>query len=317
MPVSQGSCPASIGPSGYDSAVGEFTPSPDLDLRVVRYFVVVAEHAHFGRAAAALHVGQPTLSRQIRDLEKQLGVKLLDRTAQGAQLSEAGEAFLPKARALLRAAAEATAAARDFPGGGSLTVGYSPGIVVTPVVREFRDRHPDVTVHTRHLGWLRPAEVLLNRQVDAAVVRMPFPAAGLHVTPLHEEPRLLVVPRDHRLAGREFVTRQDIADEPMPWVPDLDPEVRAFWRLDPRPNAPAGPPMPALDDTWELVASGQTLAVVAQSHSQLVRPDLDLVPLRGIAPSKTVLATRADEGARLVAEFRRCAVAHDWSSAGR
>ncbi|MFE0019510.1 LysR substrate-binding domain-containing protein [Amycolatopsis sp. NPDC059021] len=300
--------------------MGEFKPSPDLDLRVVRYFVAVAEHAHFGRAAAALHVGQPTLSRQIRDLEQQLGVRLLDRTAQGAQLSEAGEAFLPKARALLRAAAEATAAARNIPGHGSLTVGYSPGLVVTPVVREFRGAHPGVTVRTMYLGWRRPAEVLLNRQVDVAVVRLPFPTAGLHITPLHDEPRLLVVPRGHRLAGRAFVTMEDIADEPMPWVPDLDPDVRAFWRLEPRPDGhvtPAGPSMPALDDTWELVASGQTLAVVALSHGQLVRPDLELIPLRGIAPSKTVLATRADDGTKLVAGFVRCATTHEWQPAGR
>jgi DNA-binding transcriptional LysR family regulator len=295
--------------------MGELTPSPDLNLRVVRYFVVVAEHAHFGRAAAALHVGQPTLSRQIRDLEHELGVKLLDRTTRGTQLSEAGKAFLPKARALLRAATEATAAARNTPEQGSLTVGYSPGLVVTSAIRQFRDAHPAATVQTMHLGWRRPAEVLLNRQVDVAVVRMPFPTAGLHVTPLFDEPRLLVVPRGHRLAGRPFVMRQDIAGEPMPRVPDLDPDVRAFWRLEPHPDdhaASPGPEMPTLDDTWELVASGQILAVVALSHRQIVRPDLDLVPLRGVTPSRTVLATRADDGTKLVAGFRRCATAHDW-----
>ena len=77
-------------------------PPVDLDLRLVRYFTVVAEYRHFGRAAEALRVAQPSLSRQIRHLEQQLGARLLDRTPQGSRLTEAGEVFLPQARALLR-----------------------------------------------------------------------------------------------------------------------------------------------------------------------------------------------------------------------
>src|SRR5713226_6329098 len=84
----------------------------DLDLRLVRYFTVVAEHRHFGRAAADLVIAQPSLSRQIRRLEQQLGARLLDRTPQGTRLTEAGEVFLPRAKALLRTAAEAAARTR-------------------------------------------------------------------------------------------------------------------------------------------------------------------------------------------------------------
>src|SRR5215468_5898716 len=91
--------------SGYSEPV-------DLELRLVRYFTVVAEHRHFGRAATALRVAQPSLSRQIRRLEHQLGVRLLDRSPQGTRLTDAGEVFLPRARALLRSAAQATAQAR-------------------------------------------------------------------------------------------------------------------------------------------------------------------------------------------------------------
>src|SRR5947209_15094440 len=87
-------------------------PPVDLDLRLVRYFVAVADHLNFGRAAAALFVPQPSLSRQIRSLEQELGARLFDRTSQGTQLSAAGEVFLPLARELLRAADEAAARAR-------------------------------------------------------------------------------------------------------------------------------------------------------------------------------------------------------------
>src|ERR1700734_1672699 len=99
--------------------------SADLDLRLVRYFVVVADHRHFGRAATALRVAQPSLSRQIRRLEQQLGARLLDRTPQGTRLTEAGEVFLPAARALLRSAARATARTRAAAQPSRITIGYT------------------------------------------------------------------------------------------------------------------------------------------------------------------------------------------------
>src|ERR1700748_1197567 len=115
----------------------------DLDLRLVRYFVAVAEHRHFGRAAAELLVTQPSLSRQVRSLEQQLGARLLDRTPQGTQLTEAGEVFLPRARALLRSAAQPAAATRAAAQPSRITIGYTRGLIITPAVRELRHQHPD------------------------------------------------------------------------------------------------------------------------------------------------------------------------------
>src|ERR1700731_512234 len=104
------------------------SPVVDLDLRLVGDFVVVAEHRHFGRAAAALRVAQPSLSRQIRRLEQQLGARLLDRTPQGTRLTDAGEVFLPRAKALLRAAAQAAAATKAAAQPSRITIGYTPGL---------------------------------------------------------------------------------------------------------------------------------------------------------------------------------------------
>src|SRR5580658_2697019 len=98
-------------------------PPADLDLRLVRYFIAVAEHRHFGRAAADLVIAQPSLSRQIRRLEHQLGARLLDRTSQGTKLTDAGQVFLPRAKALLRSAAQATAAARAAARPSRITIG--------------------------------------------------------------------------------------------------------------------------------------------------------------------------------------------------
>jgi DNA-binding transcriptional LysR family regulator len=101
------------------------TPPADLDLRLVRSFTVVAEHRHFGRAAAALRVAQPSLGRQIRRLERQVGARLLDRTPQGSRLTEAGEVFLPCATALLRSADRAAGRARAAAEPSRITVGFT------------------------------------------------------------------------------------------------------------------------------------------------------------------------------------------------
>src|ERR1700754_3507932 len=129
------------------------SPAIDLDLRLVGYFVVVAEQRHFGRAAATLRVAQPSLSRQIRRLEQQVGARLLDRTPRGTRLTEAGETFLPQARELLRTAARAVASVRSAAGHGPFTVGYITSLIVTPAVRELRRRHPEADVRTVHLSW--------------------------------------------------------------------------------------------------------------------------------------------------------------------
>lgn len=121
-------------------------PPADLDLRLVRYFTVVADHLHFGRAAAALHLAQPSLSRQIRRLEEQLGARLLDRTPQGSRLTEAGEAFLPRAKALLRSADQAASHARAAARPSRVTIGYTAHIIITPAVRDPRRRHPEAEV---------------------------------------------------------------------------------------------------------------------------------------------------------------------------
>src|SRR6266567_5551366 len=288
--------------------MSEPSPPPDLDLRLVRYFTVVAEHRHFGRAAEALRVAQPSLSRQIRHLEQQLGARLLDRTPQGSRLTEAGEVFLPQARALLRSADQAAARTRAAAQPSRITIGYTIGLIVTPAVRQLWREQPDADVQTLHLDWNEPREALLDHRVDAVVTRMPIRTDGLHVTVLYDEPRVLLVPLDHRLAGKDSVTLDDIAGEPIPRLPD--PAWNAYWRIDPRPDgspAPDGPLVEAIEDKNDLIASGQAVAIVPSGVRP--RPDLTTVPLHGVDPGRVVLATRAGDHSRLVAAFRKSAQA--------
>ncbi|MEV5614129.1 LysR family transcriptional regulator [Streptomyces sp. NPDC052225] len=282
----------------------------DLDLRLVRYFTVVAEHRHFGRAADALHTTQPSLSRQIRRLEQALGARLLDRTPRGSTLTAAGEVFLPRAKALLRSAAQAAAQARAAADPGRFTVGFITGIVVTPAARELRRRRPDAEVRAVHLGWNETRAALLDHRVDAVVSRLPFPTDELEVAVLYDEPRVLLVPTDHRLAGKESVTVDDIAGEPLPRMAG-NPAWDAFWRIDPRPDGsrpPEGPVIDVIEDKLELVADGRAVAISAAGvRAHTLRPDVTAVPLAGVEPCQVVLATRAGDRGGPVAEFRKVA----------
>lgn len=292
----------------------------DLELRLVRYFTVVAEHLNFGRAAAELHLAQPALSRQIQRLEKRLGVRLLDRTPQGNRLTEAGKAFLPEAQALLRAARQAALTARAYAPAGKVVVGYVEDLVITAAVRELRRRHPDAEIGTRHLECY-DERLFAEGQVDVLVARAPltFPADGVRTTLLYEEPRVLVMPADHHLAGRASVSPSDFAGDESVFCPHGGPRAifptDSYRRTDPGPIS-AGPLPESFEDRLELIASGQAVAVlpVGDRRSSL-RPDLATVPVEGLPASRVVVVTRTGDVNPLVAGFVEAARAHLTESA--
>jgi DNA-binding transcriptional LysR family regulator len=293
--------------------VPDSPPPPAVDLRLAWCFTVAAEHRHFGRAAEALHTTQPSLSRQIHRLEQQLGARLFERTPQGNHLTPAGAAFLPLATALLRSADQAAARTRAAARPSRITIGYASGLIITPAVRELRRRHPDAELQTLYLDPHEPRPALLDRRVDVVVARLPFPVDGLDVTALYDEPRVVVVSVGHRLAGKESVTLDDIADEPIPRMRGSDPLLDAFWRIDPRPDgrpAPGGPVTERVEDKLELIAAGQAVVITADVHAHALRPDLTTIRLEGVEPSHVVLATRARDRNGLVTAFRAYARAH-------
>jgi DNA-binding transcriptional LysR family regulator len=278
-------------------------------MRLVGYFTVVAKHANFGRAATVLHVAQPSLSRQIQRLEEHLGVRLFDRTPQGSLLTEAGRAFLPQAQALLQAARQAEATARDAGGPREFTIGYVEDLVITHAVRQLRHRHPTARIRTRHLEW-NDAHALTDRRVDALVARapLPFPTDRLRLTELWAEPRVLVVSTDHRLAGKESVTVDDLGDEVFPQCPSAVPQWSDFARLEPRPDGvpPRSAPIDyeSFEDKLDLVAEARTVLILAAGDRRpQLRPDLTTVPIEGVDPARIVLATRAADTHPLITDF--------------
>lgn len=286
----------------------------DLELRLVRYFTVVAEHLNFSRAAAELHVAQPSLSRQIQRLEHRLGVRLLDRTPAGALLTEAGKAFLPEAQALLAAARRAALTARAYAPAGRIAIGYVEDLVITSAVRDLRRRHPDADIGTRHLDC-HEQNVFSDGQIDVMVVRDPLmPIEDARVTVLYEEPRMLVLPAGHELADRASVSLDDFAPDQS--IICSHGGIRSIYPGDSYHPADAGPVSAApliesFEDRLELVASGQAIAVVpAGDRRSTLRPDLVSVPVEGFPASQVVVATRTGEHNPLVADFIGAARTH-------
>jgi DNA-binding transcriptional LysR family regulator len=278
----------------------------DLELRLVRYFTVVAAHQHFGRAAAELHVAQPALSRQIQRLEKYLGTRLLDRTPQGTRLTPAGQTFLPRAQALLQAARQAELAVREQAQSQRIAIGYVEDLVVTAAVQELRRRHPEAQITTRHLSC-RDVGALSDQRVDALITRAPLPLAAddVFATPLYEEPRMLVVPRDHPLADRASVTAEELAGE--------EEAPCALETTDWAPYRILGtdvPPIESYEDKLELVASGEAIAVlpIGDRRSSL-RPNLVTVPIEGAPPSQVVLISRKGDPNPMIKNLRLAAKA--------
>jgi DNA-binding transcriptional LysR family regulator len=286
-------------------------PLEDLDLRLLRCFTVLAEHGHFGRAAAALHTSQSSLSRQIRRLETQVGVVLLDRSPRGNHLTTAGDVLLSHAKNLLDAAAQATSHTRAAARPRRMTVGYIMTLTVTAAVAELRRRQPDADIRALHLPWDEQHRALITHRVDAVITWMPICSDGLDVTFLHEENRVLLVPLNHRLADRKFAVLSDIRGEIL--LQTGDPTWDAFWRVDPRPDGSAVPAGPlvghaAFADKVELVASGQAITIgPGGEYLARLHPGIVAIPLDGVEPGHVVLATRADERGPLVEAFREIA----------
>ncbi|WP_111511955.1 LysR substrate-binding domain-containing protein [Mycobacterium kyogaense] len=190
-----------------------------MELRHLRYFRSVAEELHFGRAAQRLHIAQPPLSQQIRQLERELGVALLTRSTRSVELTPAGQAYLDRAIAILAAVDDAADVARRVAEGttGRLTIGcvgsatYS---VLPQLVRALRELLPDVDVRVRG-EMLAPAQLtaLAAGQIDLALLRPPVVDPGLCTEIVRRDSLLVALPEGHRLSRRKGLAIGDLREE--------------------------------------------------------------------------------------------------------
>src|SRR4051794_11658297 len=291
----------------------------DLDTRLLRAFVTVAEELSFTRAAARLFIAQQALSSQVQQLETRLGVRLFERTTRKVGLTEAGETLLPNAIATLAAldagVSRLQAAVRAQR--ATLRVGLSGTSMVpfvTETMRLFRERYPGVALEVSNTGLDRPAGGLKEGTVDVAFVRPPFLDEGLSMVTVLTEERYAVLRKDHPLAAREEVRPDDLVHEPWIWVEGADPRARAFWSLaDFRGDKPLRPGtrINSFEEAFGAVAAGLAITCQAESAIRAVGagfPELRFVPLRGAPPAQVAVAWRTAHETGLAREFVRLAL---------
>lgn len=282
-----------------------------MDLRLLRYFVAVAEERHFGRAAARLHMSQPPLSRAVKQLEADLGTVLLHRTATGVTLTAAGTVLYDEARAVLehvgRARARVAAA-----GTASLTVGTiadSAEEAGTRLAAAFRQQNPGVDVRIREADFADPTAGVRAGLADVAVTRTPFDRTGISTLVLRSDPVGVVLRADDPLARREVVHVRDLADRPWFQLPEgTDPIWRAFWNgTKPGGTLRAGPVVRTITECLQGTLWNGTIGMMPMGHAL---PDgLACVRLAGVPASRLILAWNSASANPLTGSFTRIAAA--------
>jgi DNA-binding transcriptional LysR family regulator len=264
-----------------------------MELRHLRYFVAAAEEQNVTRAAARLHVSQPPLSRQLRDLEEDLGVKLFDRTAKAVRLTEAGRVFLNEARAVLQRADEAARTVKAVASGasGELRVGYAPSLTVELLpraLREFEMESPGVRVTLHDLSTEEMlAGLRANRLHVALMVQPPGPATlDLVFQELHRYPVCVAAHPTHPLARRRRPALKDVAEDRLIVYSQKDyPEYHdwlaaLFVPLGRKPNVAE-----EYDSATSLIAAveaGRGVALVPECLACLAGPRLNV---RALVPA--------------------------------
>ncbi|MFC4110706.1 LysR family transcriptional regulator [Micromonospora zhanjiangensis] len=279
-----------------------------METRELRYFVTVAEELHFGRAARRLGMAQPPLSRAIRQLERRLGVELLERTSRSVGLTEAGSVLLREGRAALEAVEAADRRTRR----AALAATGQPGLVLvtkagasSELLAKLLDAYaaePDaVAVDVLLCGIGEQERLLRDGRADVALLHRPFDTvAGFDTEELCTEGQIVVLPAGHPLTTRPHVRMADVAD-----LPDL-PMPRWPGRDGSYPDGP-GPQVRDHAQLLQLIALGRACVIVPESVRALLRGDLAAVPVLDAPRVTTVIAWPPHSRSRAVAGLVRTA----------
>jgi DNA-binding transcriptional LysR family regulator len=280
----------------------------NIELRQLRYFVAVAEENHFGRAAIRLHMTQPPLSQTIQSLEAALGTPLFNRTKRSVALTPAGQALLPEARRILQQASGLPDLVRRAASGeaGLLSLSFvstADYSVLPPLLREFRERYPQVQIDLREATTDVQLDDLMQGRIDAGLLIPPLQdkeKAELNYTTVLSEPLVLAAPQDMKVLQRKkTIDLKAVADMPLiifprRIAPAFHDAILGGFRdagLTPR----IGQEAIQMQTIVGLVSAGMGIALVPQSVSNLKRPGVEYKALSGKPLTvETGLAWRRD-----------------------
>jgi DNA-binding transcriptional LysR family regulator len=264
-----------------------------MDLKQIRGFIAVAEAMHFGRAAENLHMAPTALSRLVKTLEDEIGVRLLNRTTRAVTLTRAGLGFLDDAKAILARTEDAARSAREIADGGGMTlrigaIDAASASFLPLALRTLRETHPAVDIRLTETMTAPQLQMLRSGRLDLALIRPPQTTSEFPFEPLREERLVALLPDGHPLAASPIVRIADLADQPIvipakrarPYAYDLVMAYFAAEGLVPR----------ALQETTEkpailaMVAAGFGVALVPDWVRTLSRAGVCCRPVAGLAP---------------------------------
>ena len=286
-----------------------------MELRHIRYFLAVAEERHFTRAAAKVGIGQPPLSQQIKDLEREVGAALFHRLAHGAELTEAGKAFLAGVKEMPLIAERATTAARRASRGetGSLRIGFTPSTtfngVAPSAIRAFRRAYPDIHLSLEEANTTRLVVGLQEGAFDAEFLRPGASAAAeLQLKQLAEEPMVVALPKAHRAAALKRVDLAMLEHDPFllfpreiaPTIYDTIVDACRKAGFEPHISQLA----PHFSTIVNLVAAELGVSIVPASMMQMRVAGIAYRPIAGQSPTtQLALAYRRGETSPVVRNF--------------
>ncbi|MDB6094665.1 MAG: transcriptional regulator, LysR family [Verrucomicrobia bacterium] len=270
-----------------------------MELHQLRYFVAVAETGNFTRASERSHITQPSLSQQIMNLEREIGHKLFHRLGRKAVLTEAGTTFLERARRILFEVENAAKELQDHPAlDRRITVGAVPTIapyLVVPLIERCRETYPNLLVHMREDFRADLTRAVVEGDLDLAVVTLPVKDHRISIEPLLTEPLLLVVGKNHPLAGRSEITANDLAEETFVTLGDsstLAAQIRSFCG-DHNFAPKVGYRCAQVATLKLLVAMGAGISILPQvARRPEDRDTLNYLRLSGSAPTREIAVIR-------------------------
>jgi DNA-binding transcriptional LysR family regulator len=285
-----------------------------MELRQLRYFLVVADELHFARAAERLHITQPPLTVAVRRLERELGVRLFDRTTRRVTLTAAGQAFRDRIQVAVADIDDAAKDVADVAAGksGKIRVGFVSSASYTTVpeaIRAFRQHRPRVDLVLHPLTSGEQVEQLLDGNLDLGLIRDPGDVPGLNLELLSTEDLVAVLPETHRLAAAEEVRPKDLEGEPMILFPyRLMPGfvARVLRLFDSLPTPPMVVQQAIHQETvLGLVAAGLGISVLPESVQRFQMPGVTTRRFAG-RPQTELHAARAGGGSPAVDDFVLC-----------
>jgi DNA-binding transcriptional LysR family regulator len=287
-----------------------------MELRHLRYFLTVAETLHFGRAATRLNIAQPPLSRQIHDLETEIGTPLFHRIPRGVMLTDAGVVFMQRAMQILATSDEAITEARDAGAGrgGRLVIGFVHSLaysLLPQVLPGFRQRHPGIAVSLREITVVDKESALLSEHIDIGIYRPPPRHPAIASAKLKEEGFVLALPSVHPLARKRQIPVKALMNEHLILFPALRGDVglsgtiASFLRQHGIP-VKTGEEVGTIHTALGLVLAGVGVCIVPESSTVVSIAGLVFRPF--VEPTTRVTSSvcwRVQDNSLLVRAFRQ------------